>query len=190
VNIAYPNGPEFDILALFTDGTGEPDAWWRSWFQAALDGIMKFTPPRTRKYFIRLVAFPWLPPGYPFAIEVMNTRWPGETDFQNALNVDPSLATARDLISANNVDREPPRTNVNLLRFAAALRHELVHVTKHRASHKTDLVATEREGHEKQQDFLLRAARHFRVSRKEALALVEENKQALRERLAGLQASP
>src|SRR5207245_2517009 len=53
VKITYPGGPRFDIRALFADGPPERDEWWRSWFQPALDGIMRFTPPRTRTYFMR-----------------------------------------------------------------------------------------------------------------------------------------
>jgi hypothetical protein len=189
VKIAYPGGPEFDILSLFTDGTGEPDGWYGFWFQSALDGVMKITPARTRKYFFRLSVITGLPPT-PYPWEAMNTSWAGEFYYQNALSVDASIATSPDVVTINLVATEPPRTNVNLLRFAAALHHELVHMTKHRAIHKTDQGATEKEGHEKQQDFILRAARHFRVSRKEAVALVEENKQAFRERLASLQANP
>jgi hypothetical protein len=183
VEIAYPGGPAFDIQALFADGPGEPDAWWRSWFQSGLDGVMKFTPPPTRKYYIRLVVVTGLPPWVGFPNEVMSTSWVGDAAFENALSVDPSLAAAPDLISVNMVDLEPPRTAVRLLRFTAALRHELIHVTKHAASH-ADVLAIEAEGHAGQKDFIRRAAKSFGVTRKERDRLIEDNKAAEAARVA------
>ncbi len=189
MNIAYPNGPEFDILALFTDGTGEPDGWYGFWFKSGLDGVMKITPARTRKYFFRLTVITGLGPT-PFPWEVMNTSWAGEPEYQNALSVDPSIAASPDVVSVNSVATEPPRTDVNLLRFAAALHHELIHLTKHRASHKKGPLAIEPEAYAGQRDFLRKAARHFGVPPEERDCLIKENEQAERERLAGLQANP
>jgi hypothetical protein len=189
VKIAYPDGPEFDILALFADGSGEPDDWWRFWFQSGLDGVMKFTPARTRKYFFRLVAVTGLLPT-PFAIEIMNTSWAGEPGYQNVLGVDPSIAASPDVTAVNAVATEPPQTDVRLLRFAAALRHELIHLTKHRASHKTDPVGAEKEAHAGQRDFILRAAKHFGVPQEERDRLIKENEQAEKERLAGIPWKP
>ncbi len=189
MKITYPDGPEFDILALFTDGTGEPDGWYGFWFQSALDGVMKITPARPRKYFFRLIVITGLPPT-PFPWEVMNTSWAGEPEYQNALSVDPSIAASPDVVSINLVATEPPRTNVSLLRFAAALRHELIHLTKHRASHKKGPSAIEPEAYAGQRDFLLKAARHFGVPPAERDRLIEENKQAERERLANIRGNP
>ena len=186
VKITDPGGLEFDIMDLVTRVPVEPAGWWRIWFQDALDAIMKFTPARTRTYFIRLVVVPFIQPGYPFAIEVINTSWAGDPEYQWALALDPSIAASPDLLLANTPATEPPRTPTARLRFAAALRHELIHLMKHRATHKKGPLAIEPEAYAGQRDFLLKAARHFGVSTEERDRLIEENKQAERERLANI----